>query len=311
MIYYAIHGIIAVLIVRKVVCRIEKYLISRLWLAIGLGPGNRRVNKLLEKYIFPETVFDAFQSGERLELMPQEIKSLKSVTLSQIEYLYNSCVESGIKIYTPEDDAFPRTLLEIDNPPNVLFSYGRLEDIHINPSVAIIGARDADDYSLSAAEILSARLSEQEVTVISGFARGIDTAAHNGALNAGGKTIAVLGCGIKYDYPRHSGSFKERVAQNGAVISEYFPSASPERENFKVRNRIVSGLSNGILVIQAGERSGTLNTVSHAISQGRDIFVLPPHDIFSDKYKGNCGLLRDGAIPVYSYKDIINSLTAL
>ncbi|MDE6149116.1 MAG: DNA-protecting protein DprA, partial [Ruminococcus sp.] len=180
--------------------------------------------------------------------------------------------------------------------------------IYINPSIAIIGARDADDYAISATKRISAELSAKGITIISGFARGIDSAAHQAALSSSGQTIAVLGCGIDYDYPRNSRNFKEQIAQNGAVISEYFPSSAPLPENFKVRNRIVSGLSDGILVIQAGESSGTLNTASHGLTQGKDIFVMPPHDIFSKYYKGNIGLLRDGAIPVYSSNDILNNM---
>lgn len=288
----------------------EKHILYRLWLAIGLGPVSTRISRLLDQYIFPEAVYEAFQKGCLQGLNRNELQCLKNVTSDQIEYLYNSCIENGIKIYSPDDEGFPRRLSEIDNPPNLLFCYGDLTKIHIKPSISIIGARNADDYSILAANRLSSLLSAQGITIISGFARGIDSAAHQAAIASGGQTIAVLGCGINYDYPRNSRSFKKQIAQSGAVISEYFPSSAPAPENFKVRNRIVSGLSDGILVIQAGERSGTLNTASHALAQGKDIFVLPPHDIFSNDYKGNTGLLRDGAIPVYSAKDIINSMTS-
>lgn len=286
----------------------EAHLFYRLWLAIGLGPVNRRIRWLLDKYIFPEAIFEALQEGSLQGLSLNELNSLKNVTHRQIEHLYKSCIEKGIQIYSPDDEAFPISLSEIDDPPNLIFCYGNLEEIHIKPSIAIIGARDADDYAVSAAERISAELSAKGITIISGFARGIDSAAHRAALDSGGQTIAVLGCGISYDYPRNSRGLKERIAQNGIVISEYFPSSDPKPENFKIRNRIVSGLSDGILVIQAGERSGTLNTASHGLSQGKDIFVLTPHDVFDDGYKGSIGLLRDGAIPVYSSKDILNNL---
>lgn len=285
----------------------DNNLLCRLWLAIGLGPTNRRINQLLEKYIFPETVYDEIQKSNP-GLADSEYQSLKNVSLHQAEYLYMQCFKNEINIYCPEDEAYPKLLLEIDNPPNILFTYGKLENIRLYPSIAVIGARDADDYAMTAAEILSSELASQGVTIVSGFARGIDSAAHHAAINSGGQTVAVLGCGLEYDYPRNSSRFKKLISQNGAVVTEYFPSAKPAPENFKIRNRIVSGLSNGILVIQAGDKSGTLNTASHAISQGRDIFAVPPHDIFSGKYRGNSGLLRDGAIPVYSVNDILNNL---
>lgn len=289
----------------------DELLLYRLWLTIGLGPANRRINQLLDKYLSPDVIFQILQSGTNPGLTAAELRNLKSVTLSQVEYLFKSCTDSGIEIISADSDAYPGKLLEIDNPPNILFSYGSPDKTHVTPSVAIIGARDADDYALTATEQLSYELSAQGITIISGFARGIDSAAHRGALSAKGQTVAVLGCGIGYDYPRNSRNLKRQIAQNGAVLSEYFPSSVPARENFKIRNRIVSGLADGIVVIQAGERSGTLNTVSHGLTQGKDIFVLPPHDIFSEHYRGNIGLLRDGAIPVYSSKDIINHLAGL
>ena len=278
------------------------------WLTIGLSPYNPRKSAILRDLIFPEAVYDAITSGERLGLTDNELKSLKSVSLAQAEYLFEDCQRRGINVYCPDDEGYPRRLREVENPPTLLFSYGKLENVRINPSVAVIGARQADEYALRCADIISQRLGERGVTVISGFAKGIDSAAHNGVLRGNGQTIAVLGCGLEYDYPMGSRRFKERIAENGAVVTEYFPNAKPLPENFKIRNRLVSGLSNGILVIQAGERSGTLNTVSHGISQGRDIFVLAPHDIFSGEYAGNIGLLRDGATPVYSVNDILTNL---
>ena len=185
----------------------KKHILCRLWLAIGLGPVSTRISKLLDQYIFPEAVYEAFQEGSLQGLNRNELQSLKNVTSDQIEYLYNSCIENGIKIYSPDDEGFPRRLSEIDNPPNLLFCYGDLTKIHIKPSISIIGARNADDYSILAANRLSSLLSAQGITIISGFARGIDSAAHQAAIASGGQTIAVLGCGINYDYPRNSRSF--------------------------------------------------------------------------------------------------------
>ena len=278
------------------------------WLTIGLSPANRRKWALLKDKIVPEAVYDSINDGDKCGLTDSEFRKLKAVTLRQAEDFISDCQSRGINIYCPDDVAFPKRLMYIENPPSLLFTYGRLEDVRINPSVAIVGARDADEYAVRSADTLSYQLAEKGITVISGFARGIDSSAHNATLRAGGQTVAVLGCGLEYDYPINSRKFKERIAENGAVISEYFPFVKPLPENFKIRNRLVSGLSNGVLVIQAGQRSGTLNTAFHASSQNKDIFVLPPHDIFSGDYAGNIGLLRDGATPVYSANDIISNL---
>jgi DNA processing protein len=121
----------------------------------------------------------------------------------------------------------------------------------------------------------------------------------------GSKTIAVLGCGIDYDYPQDNAKLKKVLAKSGAVITEYFPGTKPFYENFKQRNRLISGLSLGVLVVEASSKSGSLNTASHALQQGKDIFCIPPHDIFDERYIGVCNLLRDGAIPVFSHLDIM------
>lgn len=282
------------------------------WLTIGLSPCSRKKWLLLRDLIFPEAVYDAILQGETLGLTAQQLRNLRTTSISQAEYLIEECLNSGINVYCPDDEGYPRTLLDIDNPPTLLFTYGRLEDVRLSPSAAIIGAREADGYAMMAASNISAQLAQKGITIISGFARGIDSAAHRAALNAGSQTVAVLGCGLEYDYPRNSRAFKETIAANGAVISEFFPLAVPAPANFKIRNRIVAGLSNCIAVIQAAERSGTLNTAAHALTQGKDIFVLPPHDIFSGSYDGNIGLLRDGAVPIYSASDILNGMdTAL
>lgn len=285
-------------------------LIYWVWLALGLYPHSSRMWKILRDMIFPDVIYESVLNGDNLGFSDYELRKLKSVSLLQAEYLIESCRKRNINVYCPDDEGYPKRLMEIDAPPTVLFTYGRLENLNFNPAMAVVGSREADDYAMYCADMLSYELAQKGIAVISGFARGIDSAAHNAALRAGGQTAAVLGCGLEYDYPRNSSKFKERIAENGVVISEYLPNTRPEPENFKVRNRIISGLSNGVSIICAGRRSGTLNTVSHAIAQGKDVFVLPPHDIFSGGYDGNIGLLRDGATPIYAAKDIFNNLNS-
>lgn len=277
------------------------------WLTVGVFKSIRTWT-LLRAGFSPDKLYEMVKNGENPGFTPAEFKRLNDTSLQKAEYVLKAAKAHNINVYTPEDFGYPLKLLDIACPPTILFSYGRPENIPKAPSIAVIGSRSADDYAMYAANIISRHLAEKGITIISGFAKGIDACAHNAALNADGQTIAVLGCGIQYDYPHGTMPFKRRIAENGAVISEYFPSAEPKSENFKVRNRIISALSDGVLVISAGKHSGTLNTVSHALEQGKDIYVLAPHDVFSGSYDGNIALLRDGAIPVYSSADILNSL---
>lgn len=233
---------------------------------------------------------------------------LNGFNMQNVCEIYDYCLTNGIEILTYESDDFPYGLSEIDCPPIVLYCKGDLSVFHAKHSVSIVGARKACDYSLKAADIFSYQLAESETVIISGFANGIDTAAHNAAIRAGGKTVAVLGCGIDYDYPKGKSELKKNVWENGLVISEYPPLASPEPNNFRVRNRLISALSQAILVVQAGKKSGSLNTVSHGLEQGKDIYVIPPKDIFSPDFAGQTLLLKDGAQAVYSPHDILINL---
>lgn len=224
-----------------------------------------------------------------------------------IEY----CEKNSVEIIALDSPNYPQRLKEIQLPPIVLYCLGNSSCLSHSPCAAIIGSRKASEYSLKAAREFSGALVKNNCLIISGFANGIDTAAHKAAIEYSGETIAVLGCGVHYDYPKRNAALKELVVEKGAVISEYPPFSPPKPENFKVRNRIISALSNFILVIQAGVKSGTLNTVSHALEQGKTIFSIPPHDIFSMDYQGQSSLLRDGAAAVYSPRDLIVQLEQL
>jgi DNA processing protein len=159
----------------------------------------------------------------------------------------------------------------------------------------MIGARNAEDHSLRICSEITGKLARKGVVIVSGFAQGIDRCAHKSCIDCGGKTIAVLGCGIGYDYPKGSLGLQEKIAQNGVVISEYPPLVPPQREFFRRRNRLIAALSEKLLVIEASDTSGCLNTVNHALQQGREVYVIPPNDICSRRYAGQCSLIRDGA----------------
>ena len=211
---------------------------------------------------------------------------------------------SGLALVTPADDAYPRLLTEIADPPFVLFAAGSLERLK-SPAVGVVGSRAASRYGREVAGRLARDLANAGVTVVSGFARGIDTAAHEAAMTAGGGTVAVLGCGIDVDYPRENVDLKRAMVSGGhLVLSEYAPGEPPSPENFPIRNRIIAGLSAGVVVVEASRRSGSLITARLAADFGRDVFAVPG-SVFSETSLGAHELLRDGAILCRGAEDVL------
>lgn len=212
--------------------------------------------------------------------------------------------EAGADILTPADDEYPGQLAELELPPAVLYRRGRLP---AGPAVAIVGSRAADPYGLEVAEHLSADLAAAGLVVVSGFAIGIDGAAHRGALAGGGPTIAVLGCGVDVVYPRAHRKLRELVAGHGALISEFRMGAHPEAHHFPVRNRIIAALAVGTLVVRAEPRSGSLITARQSLDLGRAVWAVPGN-ITDRRSAGTNSLIRDGAHPVQEARDVLESL---
>lgn len=277
--------------------------ILSIWLSEIFLPGSIRLAEIISDYDNIENLVCDLKSNKINNLLPEEINRINNIRFDYAEDIYNFCNINKIHILTLNNKSYPKRLKKIICPPTVIYCLGITESLDCESSLAIIGARHASDYSIKCADYFSKSLSKKDITIISGFANGIDTAAHNGALH-NGKTIAVLGCGIMYDYPKNKSALKNAIAKNGAVISEYPPLTKPVPEFFKTRNRLISGLSDGVLVIEAGVKSGSLNTVSHALEQGKDIFVIPPTDIFNNRYKGQSLLISDGAQTVTSPDEI-------
>lgn len=201
---------------------------------------------------------------------------------------------------------FPQQLLDIPDPPCLLFVRGKLTPMDLS-GVGIVGSRNATPYGMAVAEKISRELAENGVGVISGGAIGIDTAAHRGALAAGGRTVAILGCGLDVDYPRTNSKLFEAIAEQGCVISEYALGSQPDHYRFPQRNRIISGLSLGTLVVEAPRPSGSLITARFAAEQGRPVLVIPAN-IDRPSSIGSNDLLKDGAIPVTETADILFAL---
>jgi len=227
---------------------------------------------------------------------------LTEVTDRQLRWME----KTGTRILLANRSDYPAQLLDIPDPPALLFARGSLIEAD-NSGVGVVGSRNATPYGVSVAERLSAELAQVGVTVVSGGAMGIDTAAHRGALKGGGRTVAILGCGLDVDYPRTNRMLFESVAASGAVISEYALGSQPDAFRFPQRNRLISGLSLGTLVVEAPKQSGALITARFAAEHGRTVLVVPAN-IDRQNSAGSNELLKDGAIPVTETADILLAL---
>ena len=213
---------------------------------------------------------------------------------------------SGLRVVTAFDEEYPKLLSEIADPPFLLFAIGRLEKLRL-PAVAIVGSRNATRYGRDVAARLARDLSQAGVTIVSGFARGVDAAAHQAAREGPGGTVAVLGCGLDVNYPREHAPLKAEMSATDLLLSEFPPGAEPRPQNFPIRNRIIAGLAVGVVVVEASRRSGSLITARLAADSGRDVFAVPG-SVFSETSAGTHGLLRDGAILCRGSEDVLSEL---
>jgi DNA processing protein len=223
-----------------------------------------------------------------------------------LDKVWQKIQQNDITVLTSEDDLYPRRLKEIDQPPPVLYVRGeiRLED---EWSVAIVGTRRMTAYGRQVAEELADFLGRHGVTVISGLARGIDAIAHQSAIKAGGRTYAVMGSGVDFIYPPENRKLAEEIIHSGALISEYPLGTAPDSSNFPPRNRIISGLSQAVVVIEAGDTSGALITATFAAEQGKEVFAVPGY-IHAPQSKGTNRLIQDGARPLLKVEDVLEAL---
>ncbi len=233
-----------------------------------------------------------------------ELNRFERLTLNDCYDIIDQCSNLGYDIITPNDTRYPKRLAQIPNPPAVLYVKGEFPDFDDQVAIAMVGTRKCSDNGKAIARELARRLTEAGAIIVSGGAKGIDASSHIGALRAGGKTYAVLGCGINYPYLNVNSELRRDISENGALISEYPPNAPSGRHTFPIRNRIISGLCLGTVVVEAIKGSGSLITVDHALEQGRDIFVIPG-EISDPLYEGSNRLIRDGAIAVINPADIL------
>lgn len=256
--------------------------------------GGVRAGQLLSRFGDPQGVYEAGTAGWReilndsvVEYMDRQKKS------GNLEEEYHSLGEKQIGLVLQEEEGFPQKLLEIPDPPYGLFYKGKLPE-QKQPSVAVIGARECSEYGRFVAEELGRYLGSQEIQVISGMARGIDGISQQAALLAGGTSYGVLGCGVDICYPAQNRRLYEELLEKGGLLSTYAPGTKPLPQYFPPRNRIVSGLSDALIVIEARQKSGTLITVDMALEQGRDVYVVPGR--LTDRLSDGCNhLLTQGA----------------
>ena len=287
-------------------------LVHWIWLATRDGLGDRGRMTLLERFADAEDVYFA-GAGEYAQfesLSPEAVSSLQDKRLTGAEKIIADCGRENIHILTWQDALYPKRLKNITDPPVVLYYKGRLPEVDALPCVAVVGTRGASAYGLSTAKRMGYQIASCGAVTVSGMAFGIDGMAMRGALTAGATVIGVLGCGADVVYPASNRALYADTERQGCLLTEFPPGTPPIGWNFPRRNRIISGLSCGVLVVEAPEKSGALITARQASDQGRDVFVVPGNiDVLS--CKGSNALLRDGAIAVSSGWDVVSEYEEL
>lgn len=286
-------------------------LLHWVWLGLAVQPGSPLTDRILERFPDPEEFFLAGKSGidEVGKVSDSDELRIRATTLDMAKKALERAEDYGAKVLSRNSELFPRRLLEIENCPSVLYVLGDESCLNNLPAIAVVGTRRMSEYGRKMTDIIAGGLGAAGAVVVSGMAEGVDSAAHKACLAAGGKTVAVQGCGICNTYPNENLELKELIAANGAVISEFAPDAEPQSSFFLIRNRIVSGLSLGVCVVEAAARSGTSVTARLAESQGRRVFAVPA-DVCRSTSKGTLRLLKEGALPVGSAEDILGEYTA-
>ena len=283
---------------------------KRYWIGFTLvkGIGAVRLQALINHFGNLEAAWkagpaDLAAAGLGGKLVERVLQARRDVDLERV---VGNIAAQGIQVLTWEDEAYPTRLKEIAQPPPVLYLRGEYlpEDLF---SVAIVGTRRMTPYGRQITADLASYLSANGVTVVSGLARGVDALAHTSALEAGGRTLAVLGSGVDHIYPPENRGLAEKIMARGAILSDYAPGTPPDSTNFPPRNRIISGLSLAVVVVEAGETSGALITAGFAAEQGREVFAVPG-SILAPQSKGTNRLIQNGALPLLTMEDLMQPL---
>ncbi len=284
-----------------------------IWLSLALGIASPAAQTVLTRELDPQELYQmSLQELVQTEwFSPPLCKKLKAnqwALFQKAQKILEHCRTKGYRVITARDSAYPLQLLSLQEPPLVLYALGNtgiLGRLHDLPVLTVVGTRNASDYGRQAAADLSGSLAKSGMIIVSGLAVGIDACAHTAALKAGKPTIAVLGCGLDINYPAANQMLRQRMLEcGGTLLTELEPSAAPSGGYFPARNRLLAGIAQGVLVVQAPAHSGALITASHALEQGKDVFAVPSH-IYDPKAGGTLALLRDGAIPAINALDVL------
>ena len=276
-----------------------------IWLTQGIGYCTTKVKYIYSLY--PD--IELLHNGGEQELRfcgiftEKEIAKLMKTKLADAENILRRCEELKIKAYDISMDEYPQRLREIADAPAVIYVSGELPDFESFDSVSIVGTRRATVYGIRTALSLGANLSKIGFVVVSGGALGIDCAAHRGVLQEKGKAVCVLGCGIDYDYLLENKELRNAISITGALVSEYPPGSPAVSHNFPQRNRIISALSNGVIVVEAPKKSGSMITVDFALKQGKDVFAVMGN-VDSPYSAGSNQLIKEGAVPITCWQDV-------
>lgn len=272
-----------------------------------LNLSNKVKLQLLKNYNTAENVWKEFngsvvQTSQFTNIIRSDFNKEKINDIRQM------MVKRNINLVLYNDEKYPQRLKDIEDSPAALYYIGNIEKLNNGIHAAVVGSRNCTSYGRNVTKIIATELSKHNISIISGMAKGIDACAHNAALENRSFTAAVLGCGIDVIYPKENKALYEVLREKGCIISEFLPGTEPLSYNFPARNRIISGLSNIVIVVEAGFKSGSLITATQAIEQGKDVLAVPGQ-IFSSQSKGTNKLIKDGAFPLTSMEDVFELLS--
>ncbi len=279
-----------------------------LWLSMVFGVGSRRIWEVMCLFQNAEDAFTALSEGNvNIVLNDRERENCGKILITDAEKAISDYRRKNIGVIGYSDKNYPIQLRHLFNPPAVLYYMGNIACLGASRTLTSVGTRNASEYSLRVCDRICGELASKNIMIISGFAVGIDIASHLAAAKRNFPTICVLGCGVDVAYPKPNVQYKEIILGSGGLfISEYPPETSPLPKNFPGRNRILAALGRVAAVFEASLKSGSLLTANLASEEGREIFVVPPADIFDSRYGGNIQLLAEGAVPLYRSGDILD-----
>ncbi len=277
------------------------------WLSMALGAATR-VDEILSCFSSPREIYESDRTGRILSgvFSKAQLDRLERTPLKNAQAAIETCSRNGWKIYTLADREYPEGLRRLADRPLVLYVDGDISYLNSSVCIGVVGTRKPSYESIAVARKLSADMAAMKAVVISGGALGIDSAAHEGALESGGKTLCIMGCGLGCGYLKDNEALRRKISASGALVTEYPPFKDVTRASFPERNRIISGIGMGVLGIEAGERSGSLITARRAVEQGRDVFAIPG-SVLSTAYTGVNRLIRDGAKAVTCAEDVLSA----